>query len=118
MTQIENHNYASLLVFIAGNYHQDYDGEAYLCPPNEKPHGLQTILGLMQIVLIRGSGSEYYDKQTRSVSTNKHSDVPEHFQAAKRDSYCRQLGFTNAVSVHALSEVSSLYHFNGTGCKL
>ncbi len=87
--------------------HDYYDGEAYLCPPREKPPGMQTTFGLIQIYF----GAQ---RDSRSIAINKASDEMSEFQASRRDSFCRQLGFTRAVvdSVYTLSAMNGTYHFD------
>lgn len=78
-----------------------------MCAPKEKPHGMQTTLGVMQIKF------SYDPGEIRSVAIRQAADVADNFQAAKKDSFCRQLGFTRAVAdaVYTVSALSGLYDF-------
>ena len=74
-----------------------YEGEVFLAPPREKVHGMQTTLGVIQIKL--------YD-EIRSITISDTNDI-KYFDASERDSICKQMGFTRAVTasvytVHAI----------------
>ena len=64
-----------------------YDGEVYLCPPEQKPAGMQTTLGVVQLFL---------NGDTKSLSVKRPSDIAKHFGNTKVDSLCRQMGFSRA----------------------
>ncbi len=82
-----------------------YDGDVYLCPPAEKPYGMQATLGIMEI---------YHKNLSRSMSITENSDVADYFHDTMRNSFCRHLGFPRAVedSVYTLSALSEIYTFD------
>lgn len=75
---------------------------------------MQISFGLIQIYLAAANNNT---GQARSVAIRNSSDVANHFGVAKRDSFCRQLGFTRAArnSVYTLYAISmspgDLYDF-------
>ena len=87
-----------------GNFEDYYDGEVYLHPTTLKPHGMQTTFGIIEIQL---------ENTAKSIALTKLSDVAMHFSAAKRDTLCKQMGFTGAVtdSVFTLSAAKSYFNF-------
>ena len=94
-----------------GQYY--YEGEVFLAPPREKVHGMQITLGVIQIKLYN---------EIRSITISDTDDI-KYFDDSKRDSICKQMGFTRAVTasvytVHAMQTRGAfgiLYGFNFTG---
>ncbi len=81
----------------------DYNGGIFLAAPIEKSHGVQTTFGIIRMRL---------HKQTRSITIKNSSDI-KHFQNSKRDSICKQMGFTRAVaaSVYTVKALQHTYTF-------
>ena len=76
-----------------------YSGEVSLCPPDEKPPGMQASLGLTQISLVNGLVKSVGLKNL-SLSVG-----------AAMDSFCRQLGFSKHRGYYLLSDVKK-FHFS------
>ena len=81
-----------------------YDGEAYLCPPDQKPFGMQATIGLIQL---------YLHDEPRSVSAEQKSDLTKYFKRPVQDSLCRQMGFSMAAQggLQPLAAFESNYTF-------
>ncbi len=57
--------------------------------PTVQPYGMQTTMGIIKIFL-RG--------EARAISLITASDVATNFANSKRDSLCKQMGFTGAAT--------------------
>ena len=89
-----------------------YDGEAFLCPPIQKPPGMQTTLGVVQISLdVDGTGAGV----VKSLAVEQPSDIVKYFGSAKVDSLCRQMGFSRADH-DAIYTQEALRHSLGFNC--
>ena len=67
-----------------------YDGEVYLCPPNNFPSRYSVSTGLVRLSLHR---------QWRGINQNS----PKPLGSREADSICRQLGYTGAVPNSAVT---------------
>ena len=94
---------------IGGKLHPDFstyhDGEMFLFPPDEKPHGMQTSIGAVQIKL--------WDDDIKSINILQPSDVVKHFSSIQRNALCQQMGFIGAVpdSVYSVSALKNRFSF-------
>ena len=81
-----------------------YDGEVFLSPPREKPYGLEASFGVIQINI---------NSEIRGITTVHAMDVIEFFGNSKRDTLCKQMGYTEAVtdSVYTISAFPD-FHFD------
>ena len=81
-----------------------YDGQVYLLPPTNKPPGIQTSFG---VILIKLKG------KSKTIVAETASDTAKHFQSSRRDSFCRQMGFTEAAtdSVYTIYALRNSFDF-------
>ena len=84
-----------------------YSGGILLAGPEQKIHGLQTTFGIIRMRL-EGDG-------TREITIKEAVDI-KYFQDSKRDSICKQLGFTKAVvdSAYTVQTLQPNYTFEYT----
>ena len=84
---------------------EHYQGEFFLCAPQQRPYGVQTVMGLTQL---------YLDKETKSISINSAQDVVDHFPQSTKDTMCRSMGFTHTFSesLHIISAAEKYHNYS------
>lgn len=90
-----------------GQISSRYDGEVFLFPPKEKHNGLQPSFGVIQINIT---------KNIKALVAMNSLDVAKHFYKTRRDTLCRQMGYTEAVT-DSVYTINALKDLNFSGAK-